>query len=107
MIHAADIATVTRAVPQTTIQCSARWTWLCNDSAAPGFTTIRGMMDVAANYELITDNLLDLTHADFLHEGTLSSEAITISKLETLEAGSTVWANRWCPVSHQAMGWAV
>jgi vanillate O-demethylase monooxygenase subunit len=64
---------------------------------APGFKTIRGMMDVAANYELVTDNLLDLTHADFLHEGTLSSEAITISKLETIEQGSTVWANRWCP----------
>jgi phenylpropionate dioxygenase-like ring-hydroxylating dioxygenase large terminal subunit len=63
----------------------------------PGFTTIRGMMDVQANYELITDNLLDLTHADFLHEGTLSSESITKSKLETLETGSTVWANRWCP----------
>ena len=65
--------------------------------SAPGFKTIRGMMDVAANYELITDNLLDLTHADFLHEGTLSSEAITVSKLETIEQGSTVWANRWCP----------
>ncbi len=65
--------------------------------SAPGFTTIRGVMDVAANYELITDNLLDLTHADFLHEGTLSSESITISKLETIEKGSTVWANRWCP----------
>ena len=64
---------------------------------AGGFATIGGMMDVAANYELITDNLLDLTHADFLHEGTLSSEAITVSKLETIEAGSTVWANRWCP----------
>ncbi len=65
--------------------------------SAPGFTTIRGAMDVAANYELITDNLLDLTHADFLHEGTLSSEAITVSKLETPEKESTVWANRWCP----------
>ncbi|MGI4879743.1 MAG: Rieske 2Fe-2S domain-containing protein [Janthinobacterium lividum] len=64
---------------------------------APGFETIGGMMDVAANYELIADNLLDLTHADFLHEGTLSSEAITVSKLRTIEAGSTVWANRWCP----------
>lgn len=64
---------------------------------APGFTTIRGRMDVAANIELIADNLLDLTHADFLHEGTLSSEAITVSKLETIEAGSTIWANRWCP----------
>lgn len=73
---------------------------------APGFTTIRGMMDVAANYELITDNLLDLTHADFLHEGTLSSEAITISKLETLEAGSTVWANRWCPNGEPPPVWS-
>lgn len=65
--------------------------------SSPGFRTIRGTMDVAANYELITDNLLDLTHADFLHEGTLSSEAITVSKLETLTQGSTIWANRWCP----------
>lgn len=74
--------------------------------SAPGFTVIRGMMDVAANYELISDNLLDLTHADFLHEGTLSSEAITISKLETPEAGSTVWANRWCPDGDAAPVWA-
>ncbi len=65
--------------------------------SADGFETIGGVMDVQANYELITDNLLDLTHADFLHEGTLSSDAITISKLETIEAGGTVWANRWCP----------
>ncbi|WP_428027883.1 Rieske 2Fe-2S domain-containing protein [Altererythrobacter sp.] len=65
--------------------------------SASGFKTIHGMMDVQANYQLITDNLLDLTHADFLHDGTLSSEAITTSKLETLEQGSTVYANRWCP----------
>jgi phenylpropionate dioxygenase-like ring-hydroxylating dioxygenase large terminal subunit len=64
---------------------------------APGFVIIHGTMDVAANYELITDNLLDLTHGEFVHEGLLSSEAITISKLETLESGTTLWANRWCP----------
>jgi phenylpropionate dioxygenase-like ring-hydroxylating dioxygenase large terminal subunit len=74
--------------------------------SAPGFKTIRGMMDVAANYELITDNLLDLTHADFLHDGTLSSEAITISKLETIEQGATVWANRWCPDGTAAPVWS-
>lgn len=86
------------------------WIWTgdpaCADAAlipdfgcytARGFRTVRGVMDTAANYELITDNLLDLTHADFLHEGTLSSEAITISKLETMVEGSSVWANRWCP----------
>lgn len=63
----------------------------------PAFVTIHGTMDVAANYELITDNLLDLTHGEFVHEGLLSSEAITISKLETMEAGTTLWSNRWCP----------
>ncbi|MEZ5744774.1 MAG: aromatic ring-hydroxylating dioxygenase subunit alpha [Sphingomonadaceae bacterium] len=72
---------------------------------ASGFKTIRGTIDLHANYELLTDNLLDLTHADFLHEGTLSSEAITISKLETLEAGSTVWANRWCPNGEMSPVW--
>jgi phenylpropionate dioxygenase-like ring-hydroxylating dioxygenase large terminal subunit len=64
---------------------------------APGFSAICGTMDVAANYELITDNLLDLTHGEFVHEGLLSSEAITISKLETMESGTTLWSNRWCP----------
>lgn len=63
----------------------------------PDFVTIHGTMDVAANYQLITDNLLDLTHGEFVHDGLLSSEAITISKLETLESGTTLWSNRWCP----------
>jgi phenylpropionate dioxygenase-like ring-hydroxylating dioxygenase large terminal subunit len=63
----------------------------------PGFATIHGTMDVAAHFELIADNLLDLTHGEFVHEGLLSSEAITTSKLETIEAGTTLWANRWCP----------
>jgi phenylpropionate dioxygenase-like ring-hydroxylating dioxygenase large terminal subunit len=63
----------------------------------PDFVTIHGTMDVAAHYELIGDNLLDLTHADFVHDGLLSSEAITTSKLETLEDGNTIWSNRWCP----------
>jgi phenylpropionate dioxygenase-like ring-hydroxylating dioxygenase large terminal subunit len=100
-------------------QNGAIWVWMGEPDAAdpalmpdfscysaPGFKTIRGMLDVAANYELITDNLLDLTHADFLHEGTLSSEAITISKLETIEQGSTVWANRWCPNGIASPIWA-
>jgi vanillate O-demethylase monooxygenase subunit len=73
---------------------------------APGFKTIGGIMDVAAGMELITDNLLDLTHADFLHEGTLSSEAITVSKLETIEQGSTIWGNRWCPDGEAPPVWS-
>lgn len=42
-----------------------------------GMKTLRGYLHVSANYELVTDNLLDLSHAEFLHpfimpEGTAS-----------------------------------
>jgi phenylpropionate dioxygenase-like ring-hydroxylating dioxygenase large terminal subunit len=63
----------------------------------PSFVNVHGVIAMQANYQLITDNLLDLTHGDFVHEGLLGSEALTISGLETQESGDTIWANRWCP----------
>lgn len=44
---------------------------------AEGTKTLRGYLHVSAQYELVTDNLLDLSHAEFLHpfimpEGTAS-----------------------------------
>jgi phenylpropionate dioxygenase-like ring-hydroxylating dioxygenase large terminal subunit len=76
----------------------------CNDD--PAFRRIQGMMEVAANYELITDNLLDLTHAEFVHEGILDSVALTRSKLETIQKGTTVWSNRWAPNGDAPPAWA-
>lgn len=32
-----------------------------------GWATIHGALGVSANYELVTDNLMDLSHAEFLH----------------------------------------
>lgn len=63
----------------------------------PSFVKVRGVIEMKANYQLVIDNLLDLTHGEFVHEGLLASEAITVSKLETMEIGDTVWSNRWCP----------
>ncbi|MGQ0700625.1 MAG: Rieske 2Fe-2S domain-containing protein [Panacagrimonas sp.] len=63
----------------------------------PTLGCVSGVIEMRAHYELITDNLLDLAHAEFVHEGILSSEAITRSKLETIEQGTTIWANRWAP----------
>lgn len=63
----------------------------------PNFVKVHGVIEMKANYQLVVDNLLDLTHGEFVHEGLLSSEAITVSKLKTMEAGDTVWSNRWCP----------
>jgi|SRR5882757_3497812 len=77
----------------------------CNTD--PNFRRIDGVFEVRANYELVTDNLLDLTHAEFVHEGVLSSEAITSSKLQTHQAGSTIWSNRWCPTGDASPAWKV
>ena len=36
-----SVPRVTRALPPTTTQCSARNAWRCKDRRAPGFTTMR------------------------------------------------------------------
>ena len=48
-----------------------------------GVRTLSGYLHVGANYELVTDNLLDLSHAEFLHpfiapRGTASSIAYRV-----------------------------
>ena len=39
--------------------------------ATPAKATISSYMRVAANYRLLSDNILDLSHADYLHPGSL------------------------------------
>ena len=63
----------------------------------PELALVGGVIEMKANYELITDNLLDLAHGEFVHEGLLSSPAITRSKLETIQNGTTIYSNRWMP----------
>jgi phenylpropionate dioxygenase-like ring-hydroxylating dioxygenase large terminal subunit len=62
----------------------ALWIWLGDAAAAdprllpetdwiadPGYASVAGYLRVNANYQLVTDNLLDLTHAPFLHARTV------------------------------------
>ena len=63
----------------------------------PELAFVGGVIEMEANYQLIADNLLDLAHGEFVHEGLLSSPAITRSKLESIERGTTIYANRWMP----------
>lgn len=67
----------------------------CHQDAELAF--VGGMIEMKANYQLVTDNLLDLAHGEFVHEGLLGSPAITHSKLETIESGTTIYSNRWMP----------
>jgi vanillate O-demethylase monooxygenase subunit len=86
------------------------WLWLgdkgrADEEAIPDFSamtssefrTQAGAIHVQANYELIADNLMDLSHVEYLHAGGLGSEAIKRGKIDVTQVGNTVHSNRWCP----------
>lgn len=54
----------------------------------------RGYMHTAANYEYMTDNIMDLGHIEFLHEGLLGSEAVRHADIEVVQQGTTIHSNR-------------
>lgn len=64
---------------------------------APADATIRGYLPTACDYRLLADNILDLTHADFLHAGSLGNGAITRSTPTLTDLGPRslriVWAS--------------
>ena len=43
------------------------------DDGRAGYRTVRGQLHVQAGYRLIIDNLLDLSHAEYLHAGTVGT----------------------------------
>lgn len=65
------------------------WVWLGDPAAAdealipdfrwnsePGWVSTGGMIEVKANYQLLSDNLLDLTHETYVHAKTIGNNAI-------------------------------
>lgn len=86
------------------------WVWMGDDALAdpagipdfschtdPRFPRVGGVIEMHAQYELITDNLMDLTHVEFVHRGILGSDAIKRGAHEIVQNGTTVYSNRWCP----------
>lgn len=56
----------------------------------------RGYLPTAANYQLCTDNILDLSHTDYLHPETLGGGGLTQAKPKVAVAGETLtirWEN--------------
>ena len=62
---------------------------------------ISGYLHTKANYELLTDNILDLSHVDFLHAGSLGCEATARAETTTRQEGDTVYCDRWMPDDRQ------
>lgn len=57
--------------------------------------TCRGYLPTQCHYELLVDNILDLTHADYLHAGSLGNGSLTRAKAQVTEVSerslNVVW----------------
>ncbi len=88
------------------------WAWmgasdLADSATAPDLadffgngemTLIGGDFVVNAHYECVLDNLLDLSHAPFLHPTTLADpKSIETLRFEMKQEGDTVWAYHYAP----------
>jgi len=49
----------------------------------------------ACNYQLILDNLMDLTHEEFVHSSSIGQEELSESEFETSRDGNRVTVSRW------------
>jgi phenylpropionate dioxygenase-like ring-hydroxylating dioxygenase large terminal subunit len=86
----------------------AIWIWMgdqpADDAKVPDFgvldnvpqmhTTKRDSIRIRANYELIIDNLLDLSHTSYLHEGTLGNQDTVESEIAMAQEGDDVIVSR-------------
>jgi vanillate O-demethylase monooxygenase subunit len=66
----------------------------CFDGADPLHVTKRDHLLMRANYELITDNLLDLSHTSYLHDGILGNAEMVAAEMTVEGEGDTVIVRR-------------
>jgi vanillate O-demethylase monooxygenase subunit len=60
-----------------------------------------GYLPTACNFQLATDNIMDLTHADYLHIGTLDTRgAASCTRPQIRQENSSVFCDWWLPGSH-------
>lgn len=98
--HGAATSTLAVASFPVLERYKAVWVWVGKDeadesllpdlsfiNAAPETAQLRLHTAVAANYELLADNILDLSHADYLHASTLGSGFNTRARSTVEEHG--------------------
>ena len=85
------------------------WVWMgeaarADENLIPSFDqvtsrkhrTITGHMMIKANYELVSDNLLDQSHAQFLHKAFFRADLLQAAH-DIRQSGNTVESRRWQP----------
>jgi phenylpropionate dioxygenase-like ring-hydroxylating dioxygenase large terminal subunit len=68
--------------------------WPCS---AVGWTFDGGYYHVKAGYLLCLDNLMDLSHETYVHQGSIGQHEIMEAPLNTRVAGDRVFVERWMP----------
>lgn len=66
--------------------------WPCS---AEGWTFDGGYYHVAADYRLMIDNLMDLSHETYVHQGSIGQPEINETPIETEVEGDEVRVRRW------------
>lgn len=87
---------------------SVLWIWMGDASKAdpatiPDFSCMvpedwyvgKAYLRPRANYRLEVDNILDLSHIEFLHQGSLGSESVRSARTEVRQEGEYVWSMRF------------
>lgn len=78
-------------------------------AASPHGTTIDGHTLLAANYEYGTDNLLDLSHIEFVHTGTFAGNGVIFQGQHSVVLEESQLHSNWwmpsvpCPAGFRAM----
>jgi len=66
--------------------------WPCS---APGWVFDGGYCSVAADWRLMVDNLMDLTHETYVHAGSIGQIELMETPIETKETEERVFVSRW------------
>jgi vanillate O-demethylase monooxygenase subunit len=64
------------------------------ENVKPGWTGVHGMLYVKCNYQLLIDNILDLTHVVFVHKTMLAGGGVAETPLDVEIDGDVVRAQR-------------
>jgi vanillate O-demethylase monooxygenase subunit len=66
--------------------------WPCSH---PGWTFDGGYNHIQCDYRLVIDNLMDLTHETYVHQGSIGQQEILGAPIETHAEGNLVTVTRW------------
>lgn len=71
-------------------------------TSTPATAFSKGYMPTAADHRLLEDNILDLSHGDYLHADTLGGGSFTRAKITVEERHDSIWI-RWLSCNEKAI----